>query len=95
MAGRIYPRRSTNRPGRVLEAKPLDDAILDLTAPIAVAHVDNDPVPGVRAGSGLFNGMEAELLPVDMAPLKALVDGGAGLVSALIRVGLLVVRPGR
>jgi hypothetical protein len=91
----IYSRRSTNRSGRILEAQPLDEAILGLTAQIAVAHVDNDPLPGVRAGSGLFNGMEAELLPVNTAPFKTVADGWASLVSVLIRVGLPVVGPGR
>jgi hypothetical protein len=95
VARRICRRRSTNRPGRVLEARPLDEAILRRTAHIAVAQGDNDPVPGVRAGSGLFNGMEAELLPVDMAPFEAFADGWASLVSALIRVGSPVVGPGR
>lgn len=72
-----------------------DEAILGLTVHIVVARIDNDPVPGVRAGSRLFDGMEAELLPVDLAPFKALADGWASLVSALIRIGLPVVGPGR
>jgi hypothetical protein len=78
-----------------LLVRPPDEASLGRTAQIKVAHVGNDPEPGVRAGSGLFNGMEAELLPVDMAPFKALADGWANLVSVLLRIGLPVVGPGR
>ena len=78
-----------------LLVRPLDEASLGRTAQITAAHVGNDPVPGVRAGSGLVNGMEAELLPVDVAPFKALADGRGNLVSVLLRIGLPVVGPRR